>query len=262
VENTGTAETSTLPLLFYRLHQVSGVRVNGQPAETASRITGLDGLERQHVNAVTVTLPAPLLPGTSCTVELAYSGVTAGAREVWQYMWDAVSRKYTLLRSDILSYPEAATPDLASLQRACLTPRHFDVTVHVPDGYTAVGPDPVALADGVARFCSAAPRWRFDLAVAPFVRLESGGVSVYHLPDHAAWGAAALDWVNAALSGLSERLGPRDAGSLAIVQIPTGWGSQNSPGLILQEAGAPDDWRAAAEVVARGQPLLDTRSPS
>lgn len=250
VQNTGAEPASTLPLLFYRLHKVSNVTVNGGEARVASRLTGLEGLERHQVNAVGIELPEVLMPGASCTVGLEYGGVTAGAREVWPYMWDSVTRDYTLLRPDsIIWYPEAATPDKVSYHSAYIQPKRFDVTLHVPEGYTAAAPDLVTMKDGIARFRTAQPRERFDLAIAPFSRLESNGVSVYHLPSDAQWGSGVLAWVNAALNGLSDRLGPRSTGSLAIVQIPSGWGSQNTPNLILQEAGAPDNWHAAAEVM-------------
>lgn len=249
VQNTGAEPASALSLLFYRLHNVSNVRVNGEGARATSRLSSLEGLERHHVNAVSIAFPEVLMPGASCTVCLDYAGVTAGAREVWPYMWDSVTRDYTLLRPDIIWYPLAATPDQASYHATYWQPKHFDVTVRVPDGYTAAAPDLVTMGDGTARFRTAEPRERFDLAVAPFSRLESSGVSVYHLPGDAEWGSAVLTWVDAALRGLSDRLGSRRVGSLAIVQIPGGWGSQNAPNFILQEAGAPDNWRAAAAVM-------------
>lgn len=249
VENAGPEPAFALPLLFYRLHAVAGVSVDGKAARVTSQIVGLEGIERHHVNAVTLELPEALPPGASCRVSLEYGGVTAGAREVWPYIWDAVTRDYTLLRPEILWYPVAATPDKASGFQAYLHPKHFDVTVHVPPGYMAVAPDLVSISDGMARFRTAASRDRFDLAVAPFSRLESGGVTIYHLPDDARWGSSALGWVNAALKGLTDRLGPRSTGDLAIVQIPLGWGSQNTPHLILQEAASPEDWTAAAAVL-------------
>ncbi len=249
VQNTDTAPASALSLLFYRLHSVSNVSVDGVGARAVSRLTGLAGLERHQVNAVVVEFPEPLKPGASCEVSLRYAGVTAGAREVWPYMWDSVTRDYTLLRPDIIWYPVAATPDQASQQLAYWQPKHFDVTVHVPDGYMAAAPNLVAWENGVARFRTAVPRERFDLAVAPFSRLDGGGVSVYHLAENAPWGSSVITWANAAVRGLTDRLGPRSADNLAIVQIPMGWGSQSSPGFILQQAAAPDDWYAAAEVV-------------
>ncbi len=248
VENTGLEPASALPLLFYRLHAVASVSVDGKAAQVTSRITGLEGVERHHVNAVIVQLPEALPPGASCQVSLEYGGVTAGAREVWPYIWDTVTRDYTLLRPEILWYPVAATPDKVSEHQAYLHPKHFDVTVHLPEGYMAAAPDLVSIQDGRARFRSEVPRERFDLAVAPFSRPESGGVTIYHLPDDAPWGNSTLGWVTAALKGLTNRLGPRNTGNLAIVQIPQGWGSQNTPHLILQEAGAPDNWQTAAEV--------------
>ncbi|MFZ5828337.1 MAG: hypothetical protein ACOY94_28875 [Bacillota bacterium] len=250
VENAGPEPASVLPLLFYRLYALAGVSVDGKAARVTSRITGLEGIERHHVHAVTLELPEALPPGASCRVSLEYGGVTAGAREVWPYIWDAVTRDYTLLRPEILWYPVAAPPDRASHLRATyLHRKHFDVTVQVPEGYMAVAPGLVSIQDGMARFRTAAPRERFDLAVARFTSLESGGVTIYHLPDDARWGSSALGWVNAALKGLTDRLGPRSTGDLAIVQIPQGWGSQNTPHFILQEAGLPDNWHAAAEVL-------------
>lgn len=204
VQNTGVEPASALPLLFYRLHEVSDVSVDGKAAGVTSMLTGLVGLERHQVNASVIELPEALLPGASCTVRLEYGGVTAGAREVWQYMWDSVTRNYTLLRPDIIWYPVAATPDQSSYHRANMHPKHFDITLHVPEGYTAAAPDPVAMKDGIARFRTTAPRARFDLAVAPFSRLESSGVSVYHLPDDAQWGTGALAWVTAAINGLAD----------------------------------------------------------
>ncbi|MHB9144920.1 MAG: M1 family aminopeptidase [Symbiobacteriia bacterium] len=249
VENTGAEPVDTMGLCLYRLHTVADVRVDGRPAGVRSSLTGLNGLDRHHVNAVTIDLPRVLAKGDTCTVSLGYGGVTAGAREVWQYLWDSVSRDYTLLRPDMLWYPLAAAPDVNSLRRADTELKHFRVDVDVPGGYTAIGPEPLGREGRRASFRTTAPRARFDLAVARFSHLTSGEVTIYHTPECEQWAERALQWVDMTRRELTYRLGGRPTGTLAIVQIPKGWGSQNTPGLILQEPGDPADWRSAAQIL-------------
>lgn len=249
VENCGAEPIFSLPLLLYRLFEITSLTVDGEVSPLSSRLIGLAGLERHQVNAVTVQLPAPLGPGESCAVVLSYGGVIAGGREVWQYMWDTVSRDYTLLRPDIIWYPEVAAPDLASLRQSSLTHKSFAVSVQVPEGYMAAAPGALTEEKGLSRFVTTTARERFDLAIAPFTRLRNGQAAVYHLPESEAWGASCLGWVAAAIEGLANRLGPRVTGELAIVQIPRGWGSQHTPNLILQEVGRTEGWQEAASLV-------------
>lgn len=48
--------------------------------------------------------------------------------------------------------PSVRHPDKASCHAAYLHPKHFDVTLHVPEGYKAAAPDLVAMENGIARF--------------------------------------------------------------------------------------------------------------
>lgn len=83
--------------------------------------------------------PAPLEPGEQCWLGLVYSGTVAGARESWPYVWDCVSRDYTLLRPDVLWYPAAGRPEIAFLRRSYYQPFSYDLTVEgIPEGYLAV----------------------------------------------------------------------------------------------------------------------------
>lgn len=249
VQNRSATSLDRLPLVFYRLHTVRNVQVDGRRALTKSNLTRVNGRENHHVNTVEVHLPEPLSPGNTCTVTLEYSGVTAGAREVYQYIHDSVRRDYTLLRPDVTWYPVAALPDSTSLHDAYMQKKHFTVTVHVPEGYTAAAPEPAGNTGNVAVFKSTLPRERFDLAIAPFLRLNSRGITVYHLPGNEQWGKNVIEWTEASIDGLSERLGPRLISNLAIAEIPQGWGSQHSPNFILQEPGSHTGWPQAASVI-------------
>ncbi|MFZ5817703.1 MAG: hypothetical protein ACOY93_20810 [Bacillota bacterium] len=246
VRNDGPAPSPQLSLLLYRLYRVERVAAGGLSLVFTQSVTPVSGEERRHVNRVLVDLPSPLEPGESIALTLRYGGVTAGAREVWPYMWDQVGRAYTLLRPDILWYPVAGEPDRGNLLEQWRQPFTYSLAVDLPDGFTAVAAGPTGEP---GRFRSPAPRDRLDLAVAPFTALRAGALAVYHLPGSGAWGRATLGWMESALTVMGRLLEPRPAGELAFVQIPEGWGGQYSPGLILQEAGSLDDWFTAAKVV-------------
>lgn len=185
-----------LPLLFYRLHDVGPVFVDGRPASVSSRLTSVSGEERRQVRALEVELSPPAEPGGHITVECRFAGIVAGAREVWPYIWDQVGREYTLLRPDVLWYPLPVPPESGALYGAFAHAFTGELAVKTPAGHKAVAAGEES--EGETRFRWTAPRNRIDLAVAPFRSLSAQGVTVNHLTGCEAWGRDVLDWVSAA----------------------------------------------------------------
>ncbi|MCL6443265.1 MAG: hypothetical protein K6T83_07400 [Alicyclobacillus sp.] len=170
VINDSDLPVSTLEFVLYRLFDTNDIYVNGVLTKCDQTLARLHGMPRHQVNHVKVELTELLRPGEKCWVKMKYRGICAGAREVWQYMWDSVTRRYTLLRHDVIWYPELCAPDLDNLRMSQHRKKTFRVKVQIPKDYQAVGPGQREQVNrNVTAFTVEVPRERCDLAIAPFV---------------------------------------------------------------------------------------------
>ncbi|HHY98489.1 MAG TPA: M1 family metallopeptidase [Firmicutes bacterium] len=243
IRNVNSEPCSAITLFLYRLFNVYAVTVDECEVGFEQKITTVKGLERWHVNTVTISLPKSLKPGKECCVSLKYRGLAAGAREVWPYIYDTVSRDYTLLRPDLLWYP------VTDIFEQPMNEFTYALTVEVPTGYVAVAPGDCEKDGNFYHFRCNEPRWRLDLAIAQFDRTTLGNLTIYYLPGFEDWSKCAQTWVARTLEGMARRMGERIIKKLDIVQIPEWWGSQSSPGFILQEARDENQWSTAAKVI-------------
>jgi hypothetical protein len=198
-------------------------------------------MPRYQVNAITVSLPAPLTTGASTRVRIKYHGPICGYSEVMPYVQDHVSERYTLLRFETLWYPLVGHP-------VELFPHdifHFDLSVTVPPG------DLVVVTNGRMsdverdaeriryRWHSVRPvKWgRMTVACAPFKQLRvSPTVSFYYLMDDNGNEQAVVRALDRARELGTAWFGPLSSQVLNIVEVPEGYGGEAADHLILMTA--------------------------
>ncbi len=226
--------------VLYRLLRVSAATDGPYPRlPFRQRVHAVDGLPDMQVNAVEVELPAPIAPGERRTLRLTYEGPLAGYREVMPYVHDSVQRDVAVLRPEVLWYPVpgVAGPDI--VRRAYRT-APFEAVVRGPEGWWAAmagarREEPEAGA--MAHFRGEEWSDGFFLVAGRYGERAAGEDFVaHHLPGHEAWAETAAEAARFAMATLTNWLGPRAATGkrLDLVEIPEHWGSQSTPGLILE----------------------------
>lgn len=252
----GTAEPlRQVPFLLYRLLDVQAVNgEDGAPLEFVADIVRHADDPNLQVNLVTVGLGAALAPGALTRVTLEFEGSIHGYREVWGYVRDTISRKYTLLREDTFAYPMVGFATGA--ERTLENRFTYDLQVSVPRGYVvaAGGRRTGERIEGerlVVAYVSKVPVWRLDVAVARFsVRAnEAGTLAVYVLPGHEEGADRVLAAMQQSVQLYSRLFGPRgDLLGLTAIEIPAHWGSQAADFYFLQTAAAFEDPDRIGEV--------------
>ena len=229
VESRGPP-SQRLSLLLGRLMRATAVSSGGKPLKFEQEVVVFEDDPMRQVRQLRIDLPSP-----KATVDVEYSGPLVGYVETGSlYIKDRIDPEFTILRSDAYAFPVVGVPSRAANRAVRQPDFSFDATVRVPPGQ-------VVAAGGA--LVSKAP-WRFkseaapflNIAIAPYVLRESGGIRVYTLPADAATGEAVLESARRALGLFAKWYGPLDREpSLSIMEIPSGFGSQANlaAGIIL-----------------------------
>ncbi len=257
IRNTTDAPVTELPFVLYRLVTVSGIRdETGAPLPFSQGVAAFDDEPTLQANVILARLPAPLPPGDSVALEMAYGGHLLGYTEVMAYVHDRIDEEYSLFRPDAFAFPALALPSFSSVYGSIDDLFTYRLSVTVPAGYTvATGGLPTGrtAADSAVTFgfTSRIPGWRFDIAVAQFTIIDdrSEGLTVYGLPADEAGAKSVLLGSQRAIDYYSSRFGkPESFQGYTIIEIPEGWGSQAGDYYFLQTAAAFRDSSHMGEV--------------
>ena len=249
-ENRGAPGARELSLLLNRLMRASAVTAGGKRLRFEQQVVVFTDEPFRQVNQLRITLPKPLAPGERAAVDVEYEGPLVGYVETGSlYIRDQVDPDFTILRRDAFAFPVVGVPTRAA-NRSITEPEFaFDATVHVPPNErVAAGGALVSRTDTAWRFRAESAPF-LNIAIAPYVLRESGGVRVYALPADAATAEPVLDSTRGALALLTQWFGPLDREpALSIAEIPAGFGSQAS-----LTGGIIADARAFSDVAERRQ---------
>jgi hypothetical protein len=243
VENRG-AQTGEASFLLGRLMHVAAVTSAGKPLRFSQEVVIFDDEPMRQVLQLRVSLPKPLPPQGRTAVEIEYGGPLVGYAETGSlYVKDRIDPAFTILRREALAFPVVGVPSRKA-NRAVREPDFsFAVTVRVPPGQkVATGGRLIAHDDGKWRF-EAAQAPFLNIAIAPYVTREEGGIRVHALPADAATAGPLLEATRRALGILAEWYGPLEQKpELSIAEIEPGFGSQASlsGGIILEPAAFTD----------------------
>ena len=253
VRGAAAEPARSAPFALYRLLSVSAATdESGAPLTVRQNLRQVEGWPAMHVNAISVDFPEPVAQGDRQTLRLVYEGPLVGYREVMPYVHDSVQADIAVLRPEVLWYPVLGGVEGGEdiVHRAVESPP-FSVSVQCPEGWWAgmAGTRREPASGGVVRF-HARPDWSGGLYLVAGRYTEMGAgehVAAHHLPGHEAWAGAVVESAQFAAATLTEWLGARASGHdrLDIAEIPEHWGSQSSPGLILQVHRADPRWTFA-----------------
>jgi hypothetical protein len=247
LRNVSQAPLTEVPLLLHRLMRVtSATDGDGRALAVRQAVTSYEDWERFQVNVIDVELSAPLPPGASIRLSVAYEGHLVGYTETgMRYVRDHIDPAFTILREDARAFPGVGLPSLASNRSAPRAAFDFEAAVTVPaDLVVATGGEEIGRdADGdllTWRFRSRGAAPYLIVAIAPYAVVQAGDLKVFHFPEDSAGARSLLDASVQAAERLTRILGPLDRPlALTIMEIPDGWGSQASlSGGIILEADA------------------------
>jgi hypothetical protein len=250
VRNISDHTVRQIPLVLYRMMKVTELTTpDGDPLPYTQRILPYDDWEQLQVNFVEVDVPA-MESGDATTLAIAWEGYLHGYTEAMRYVRDHIDPAYTTVREETKSYPTVGYPSWRATAAAGLVDFDVALRVTVPDSLVAAyGGELVGVerANGSAiyHYRSRRPSWRIDIAIAPYEVTERDGLTVFHFPAHRAGAATVADGFRRAMDQFTEWFGPlHDFGGYAIIEVPTGYGSQAAVNNIMLQASAfeqPDD---------------------
>jgi len=273
VSNLGTTPAARIPVQLGRLFAVADVaEPNGTPVPFTQDVISLADWPTFQVNQIWLTADPPLAPGDTGRYSIAYRGYLVGYTETgMQYVHDHLDREFTILREDALAFPSLRLPsrhESRSMPRGDFT---FRLSVTAPADLvvaTGVPESERTETDGTATwtFEGTRPVPFLNVTVAPYQRVASGNVRIFHFPDDSSGARAVLHAIERALDRYTTWFGPieRDA-ALTVMEIPEGWGSQASLiGGIIQTADAfrhPTSFTALYHELAHLWHPMDTGKP-
>lgn len=255
VENWSPSSATQIPLLLNRLMEVRGATdAAGKPLRVQQDVVRFSDLPLQQVVAAVVTVPVPVAPRRTTTINVSFAGNLVGYTETGSlYIRDRVDSAFTILRTDAFAFPSVGVPSWRANRGIPREDFAFELAVRVPGpqsvatGGAFVGRD--STDAGITwRYRSQGPVPFLNVVVAPYVALRRDGISVFTFPDDSAGGERVLASTLRALALFSRWFGDiGDRPDISISEIPDGWGSQASlTGGIIQTAAA---FRDTARVV-------------
>ncbi len=245
-----SAETSSeVPLLLYRLLHVSAATDDqGRGVAIVQHVESFEDWPQLQANVIRLHLNEPAAPGATITIDIAYDGYLLGYAETgMEYLKDTIDPAFTIVRSDMLAYPEVGVASWSANRAAGLPEFDYLLRVTVPDRYVVANGGQLVDStrrDGLVTYTyrNLKPAWRIDAAIADYEVLRSGPHTVFCFPDDVEGGRFLLQRMQQALELFTAWFGPlRDDRGFAVIEIPDGRGSQADVTSIIQTAAAFKD---------------------
>ena len=250
LRNDGKESVSSVTLLLNRLLKVSAVEAEDGDAQFKQHVANDPSVDwaSYPVNHVDVPFTAPLKPGQTTRLTLDYAGGLASGGEAIRYAKDQICEELTILRMETYPYPYVAGSNPITQSRFS-----YRLAINVPDGYVVANggiQGKTKRKDGwvTYRYSMPAPRWRLDVTIGKFdiFGSRSDGVVIYCLPKYRQGAEHLLSATKDVTALFNGWWGPlKKESSLALLQIPDGYGSQADwPAVILTADAFVDSNRA------------------
>jgi aminopeptidase N len=247
VRNTSDHSADHIPLLLYRMMKVTNLTdVDGNPLRFTEQIVPFEDWDKLQVNYVQVETPS-FDAGEETTISITWQGYLYGYTEAMRYVQDHIDPVYTTLREETKSYPVVGYPSWQAFTLAGMPDFDVELRVTVPDtlivahGGELMG---VEREDGKAtyHYRSVKPSWRIDIAIAPYEIMEREGLKLFYFPEDGARAQTIAGGFLRAMDQYTEWFGPlHDFGGYAIIEVPTGYGSQAAVSNMMLQAAAFQD---------------------
>jgi hypothetical protein len=243
--NIGNEGITDLPLLLNRLMRYGKVTDDkGRALQIQSRLMELENFEFFQANTGIVHLAESLRPGDSTELSISFHGrltgyVGAGMLYTREYLDPA----FTILRSEVLPWPQIAEPDWLEVRRGWADPFDWTAEFDVPISHRVANGEPVeVIAQGdrqFFRYRSTRPDTYLVFPIAPYIEVPVGANRIFHLPGSQAGAQRVAEKMTQAMSLFEGWFGPlAQEGGVSIIEIPEGFGSQAKFPTIIQTADA------------------------
>jgi len=244
-QNVGSEAFKNLPLVLNRLMRYETVTDDaGQTLEIESHLMELENFEFFQANVGVVSLAEPLQPGDTLGLSISFGGrltgyVGAGMLYTQEYL-DPV---FTILRSEVLPWPQIAEPDWLEVRRGWADPFDWNAVFDVPATHRVANGEPVEVVTQgdrrIFRYRSSRPDTYLVFPIAPYADVQVGANRIFHLPGSQASAQRLAEGMIQAMALFESWFGPlAQEGGLSIIEIPEGFGSQAKFPTIIQTADA------------------------
>jgi hypothetical protein len=250
VRNTSDHSVNHVPLLLYRMMKVTDLTaLDGTPLRFTQQIVPFEDWEQLQVNHVEVEMPS-FGSGEETTLSIAWEGYLYGYTEAMRYVQDHIDPVYTAVREETKSYPVVGYPSWRATTLAGLQDFDVELRVTVPDTLVVAHSGELL---GVEResgkatyhYRSIKPSWRIDIAIAPYEIMERDGLKLFYFAEDRVRAETVAGGFLRAMDQYTEWFGPLHGfGGYAIIEVPTGYGSQATATNIMLQAAAfqnPDE---------------------
>jgi hypothetical protein len=243
--NIGSEPVKNVPLLLNRLMRYEAVTDDkGRGLEIQSRLMELENFAFFQANAAVVSLAEPMQPGGTSELSISFDGrltgyVGAGMLYTREYLDSA----FTILRSEVLPWPQIAEPDWLEVRRGWADPFDWTAAFDVPISHRVANGEPVEIIEQgdrrIFHYQSSRPNTYLVFAIAPYTDVQVGSNRIFHLPGSQAGAQRLAEKMTQAMALFESWFGPLvQQGGLSIIEIPEGFGSQAKFPTIIQTADA------------------------
>jgi hypothetical protein len=243
--NIGSEAIKNLPLVLNRLMRYEKVTdEKGRTLEFQSRLMELENFEFFQANTGIVSLVESLQPGDTSELSISFGGrLTGYVGAGMLYTQEFLDPAFTILRSEVLPWPQIAEPDWLEVRRGWTDPFDWTAVFDVPISHRVANGEPVdVIAKGDRRifhYRSTRPDTYLVFPIAPYAEVQIGANRIFHLPGSEAGAQRLADKMTQAMTLFESWFGPlAQEGGLSIIEIPEGFGSQAKFPTIIQTADA------------------------
>ncbi|MCD6368308.1 MAG: hypothetical protein J7L38_00755 [Thermoproteales archaeon] len=235
LSNLGAEPENTVQILLNRGLKASSVEQPGRRVIFTQRLCRFPDLKEIEVNLIEIHFERPLKPGGTTWITLAYEGEVEGYEEVFAYARDKIDENFSLIRTDVFSYPVVGAPEFKKLVSLLPSQRfNYRLEVTVPEGFKVAN---IGRLLGYRRkkdmvtyiYVSKLPSWRMDIAVARFKLLfdKEEDLRVFALEEDYAHAERIMHELKRCLAFYREWFGePVFWAGYTVIEIPEGWGGQ------------------------------------
>tara|TARA_R110002096_G_scaffold5397_3_gene25201 strand:+ start:4314 stop:5720 length:1407 start_codon:yes stop_codon:yes gene_type:complete len=245
IRNNTDAPVSDIPYILNPGLQVTKVLGgNNRPLNNTSRTLPIEGYEFLETTVGTIGLPTPVKPDSDIEVVIHFRGSLQNLS--WagiEHAKEELDKRFTILRADSFGYPIISAPTKAAINAALNQPPYYQTaTIEMADGYMIAGNlhiDEVTLKGANQSFSLSYtnPSTPMILPIARYQQITEGPLVVSVLEGEQTAGATLISTLSPDLVRLNNLLGAPTSGKLNITMVPDGYGTLNTPGLVMLEQG-------------------------
>jgi hypothetical protein len=216
----------------------------GRALQIQSRLMELENFEFFQANTGIVHLAESLRPGDSIELSISFHGrLTGYVGAGMLYTRENLDPEFTILRSEVLPWPQIAEPDWLEVRHGWADPFDWTAEFDVPISHRVANGEPVeVIAQGdrrIFRYRSTRPDTYLVFPIAPYTEVQVGANRIFHLPGSQAGAQRVAEKMTVVMSLFESWFGPlAQEGGLSIIEIPEGFGSQAKFPTIIQTADA------------------------